>query len=77
MFGKTNKLKPIYKLGFLTPKDGSTFSRLSEATLTIYPNGIHVVTRCNEVYEVVPGEGPRYAVKDDTERGYAEFLAVE
>ena len=42
------------------------------------PNGIYVVeTISNERYEVVPGNGPRYAIKNDTTKGYSEFISIE
>lgn len=78
MFWNSNsKPKAIVKEGFLTPKEDCYISRLTEATLTIYPNGICLVRHLNEVYEAVIGDGPRYEVKDNDQRGYAEFLAIE
>lgn len=76
MFG-TSKTKTTVKNGFVVPKE-SNWARLTEAQLFIYPTGIYVVeTISNERYEVVPGNGPRYAIKNDTTKGYSEFISIE
>lgn len=74
MFGKS---KIVVKHGYLSPKKNPYCSRLKEATLTIYPNGLHVIEYLGEFFEALPNILGRYKVIDERDNGWNEFLSIE